>query len=471
MPTPEADLELWHYNCEDAVRTREVGENLASVLEKLGLAEVDAFQQRLFWPVLQAMNRGVRVDLAARRALDRELEAEIQRRVEYFNFVLGHSLNPSSPKQMLALFYEDLQQQPIMSKATKASPAHVTCNDDALIKIARREPILRPLIQAIQEYRTLHVMLSTFVRMKLDYDDRMRCSYNIAGTETYRFNSKKNAFGTGGNLQNMSGDKGEEDEEESQDELDSLELFTHLNLPNCRKMLVPDEGYIFFDTDLSKADLRIVTWESDCQEMKRMLAEGFDPYVEAAKEYHRDPTIKKTLPNGSANPKYTQFKSLCHGTNYLGTPMGLAARIGFLTHEVDRVQKWYFGRFPEIRQWQIDFCKEVQNKRKVSNKFGYVRQYFDRVDDQLLRKAIAWVPQSTVACLINRVWVNVHDNLPEVQVLLQTHDSLSGQYPIHAAERLEPKLLAQAQITIPYSDPLIIPIGLKKSLKSWGECS
>lgn len=467
MPTPEADLELWDYNAKDCVNTREIGEVLASVIDKLGLQEVDAFQQKLFWPVLKAMNQGVRVDLGARKRLDAELEGEIKKRLDYFAFVLGHPINVDSSKQMIALFYTDLGQPVIMSKATKASPAHVTCNDDALIKIARREPLLRPLIQAMQEYRTLRVMLSTFVRMPLDYDNRMRCSYNIAGTESYRFNSKKNAFGTGGNLQNMSGDKGEEDED---DDLDS-ESLAHLNLPNCRKMLVPDPSYTFFDTDLSKADLRIVVWESNCNEMKRMLAEGFDPYVEGAREYFKDPSIKKTLPNGSANPKYTQFKSLCHGTNYLGTPQGLAARLGLLTHEVERTQRWYFGRFPEIKQWQVDFCKRVTSQRKVSNKFGYVRQYFDRVDDRLLRKAIAWVPQSTVACLINRVWINVHENLPEVQVLLQTHDSLSGQYLTKDADRLEPLLLEQAKITIPYDDPLIIPIGLKKSLISWGDCS
>jgi DNA polymerase-1 len=467
MPTPEADLELWEYNAKDCVNTREVGEVLASTIDKLGLAEVDAFQQRLFYPVLQAMIHGVRVDLAARRRLDAELESEIKKRLDYFAFVLGHPINVDSPKQMCTLFYTDLGQQPIMSKATKASPAHVTCNDDALVKIARREPILRPLIQAMQEYRTLRVMLSTFVRMELDYDNRMRCSYNIAGTETYRFNSKKNAFNTGGNLQNMSGDKGEEDEDAEHDN----EALSHLNLPNCRKMLVPDPGFTFFDTDLSKADLRIVVWESGCTEMKRMLAEGFDPYVEAAREYFRDPTIKKALPNGSANPKYTQFKSLSHGTHYLGTPQGLASRLALLIIEVERVQKWYFGRFPEIRQWQIDFCKRVTSQRKVSNKFGYVRQYFDRVDDALLRKAIAWVPQSTVACLINRVWLKVHDNLPEVRVLLQTHDSLSGQYPTAQADKLEPLLLEQAKIVIPYDEPLIIPIGLKKSLTSWGDCS
>jgi DNA polymerase-1 len=456
MPTPQEDLELWDYNCRDCVNTREVGEVLLASIDKLGLGEVDAFQQRLFWPVLAAMNRGVRIDLDKRRELDRLLEAEKQKRIEYFNYVLGHSINIDSPKQMMALFYEDLAQQPIMSKATKASPSHVTCNDDALIKIARREPLLKPLVQAIQEYRTIRVILSTFIRMKLDYDNRMRCSYNICGTETYRFNSRENAFGTGGNLQNVP--KGG-----PEDEYDLL-------LPNVREMFVPDQGYTFFDTDLSKADLRIVVWESDCREMKAMLAEGRDPYIEAARECFRDPTINKKLPDGNENPKYTKFKSMAHGTNYLGTPQGLAMRLGLLVHEVERVQNWYFGKYPQIKEWQHRFAKEITRTRRVQNKFGYVRQYFDRVDDAMIREAIAWLPQSTVACLINRVWLNLYDNVPDVQVLLQVHDSLAGQFPTHLADKLKPEMLKQAEITIPYEDPLVIPIGLKTSEKSWGDC-
>lgn len=456
MPTPEDDIELWTYNAKDCVNTREIGEVLTSTIDKLGLQEVDAFQQKLFWPVLKAMNQGVRIDLGSRKALDAELEAAKRQRQRWIEDVIGHPINIDSPKQMMALFYNDLGQPPIMSKATKASPSHVTCNDDALIKIARREPLLKPLVQAIQEYRTIRVLLSTFVRMELDYDNRMRCSYNICGTETYRFNSRENAFGTGGNLQNVP--KGG-----VEDEFDFI-------LPNIRKMFVPDPGYTFFDTDLSKADLRIVVWESDCKEMKRMLAEGFDPYIEAARECFRDPTINKKLPDGSENPKYTRFKSCAHGTNYLGTPQGLASRLGLLVHEIERVQNWYFGRFPEIKAWQKRFAEEVSKTRRVRNKFGYVRQYFDRVDDSLIREAIAWLPQSTVACLINRVWMNLYNNVPEVEVLLQVHDSLAGQFPTAKFDQLKPAILKQAEIVIPYEEPLIIPIGLKTSEKSWGDC-
>lgn len=446
---------LWAYNAQDCARTRECGEAELQAIAQMGLQEVDAFQQRLFWPVLRAMQLGVRVDLQAKKRMAQELEAGMTKREAYFHSILGHKLNPRSTKQMQALFYGDLKQPPIMSRATKASPSHLSCDAEALSKIALREPLLRPLIRAIEEYRTLGVLLSTFVLMPLDTDSRMRCSYNICGTETFRFSSSENAFGTGGNLQNVP-KGGEEDD--------------GLVLPNIRRLFVPDPGYTFFDTDLSKADLRVVVWEADEREMKAMLAEGRDPYVETAREYHKDPTIAKTRSDGSEHPIYKRFKSFSHGTHYLGTARGLAARLGMLVHEAERAQRWYFARYPKIAEWQKRFTAEVRAARKVKNRFGYQRIYFDRVDDAMVREAIAWLPQSTVACTINRAWVNLYDHAPEIQVLLQVHDSLAGQFPTPLAAECLEKFKTLTRIEIPYDDPLVIPIGIKTSEESWGAC-
>jgi hypothetical protein len=84
-----------------------------------------------------------------------------------------------------------------------------TCNAEALGKLAEKFPLIKPLTDLIEEKRSLGVFLSTFCMMPLDTDGRMRCSYNVAGTETFRLSSSENAFGSGGNLQNVP--KGEEE--------------------------------------------------------------------------------------------------------------------------------------------------------------------------------------------------------------------------------------------------------------------
>ena len=448
--------QLWRYNCEDAVRTREVGEVLTRTIEAFDLKSVDDFQQRMFWPVLQCMQRGIAVDKKARTRFALKLQEEIADREAYFFRILGHTLNPSSPKQMCQLFYTDLGQKENYSRAKKGEPPHITCDDEALTKIGQREPLLRPLLKAIAEYRSLGVFLSTFVLAPLDIDSRMRTSYNICGTDTYRFSSSENAFGSGGNLQNIP--KGGEDDEGG------------LSLPNVREIYVPDHEYTIFDTDLSKADLRIVTWESDEPEMKAMLKEGRDPYVEIAREFYHDPTITKTRPDGSDNPKYKTFKSFAHGTHYLGTPAGLAGRLGLSVHVAEKTQRWYLGRFKRIAAWQKEFCDALMSRHYVENIFGYQRHYFGRIDETTFRQAIAWLPQSTVALYINRIWMQIYEKHPHIQVMLQVHDSLVGQFPTSRKKECLAQLVQCGQIILPYPDPLIIPVGIKTSEKSWGDC-
>lgn len=447
--------QLWAYNCQDCIRTREVGEATQAAIESMGLAEVDSFQQSFLYPVLAAMQRGVRIDTKERARLDASLERELEARESWISSAIGHPLNVKSPVQMKKFFYEDLALKPIFKRDNASGQMKPTCDDHALETLSAREPILRPIIRRIQEYRSISVILNTFIRMPLDIDGRMRTSYNICGTETYRLASSENAFGSGGNMQNWS--KGGTDEE------------TGLVMPNTRTLVIPDQGYEFFDTDLSKADLRVVIWESDEPEMKAMLAEGRDPYIETAREFFKDPTISKKLPNGDENPKYKMFKSFAHGTHYLGTPQGLAQRLGLTLRDAERTQLWYFGKYPKIKQWQARFTAEIKRTKKVRNAFGYQRIYFDRISDSTVREAIAWLPQSTVACVINRVWKNLYDNAPYIHVLLQTHDSLSGQFPIHKREQAIADFAVNSRIVIPYSDPLIIPIDLKTG-KSWGEC-
>lgn len=451
---------MWAYNSLDCVYTREVGEVSASAISKMGLTGPDQFQHSLFPAVLHAMLRGVRIDLSARAQMSRELGAEMLKREEFFKSLLGFPLNPRSGKQMKALFYDDMKM-PVVWKRRPDGGKSPSLDDSALDLLKRKEPLLRPLIRSIQEYRSLGVFKSTFIGASLGDDDRMRCSYNLCGTETFRFSSSKDAFGSGTNLQNIP-KGGDEDDSD-------------LKLPNIRKIFVPDEGQTWFDIDLSKADLRVVVWESDCLEMKAMLAEGRDPYIETAREYYRDPTITKYNADGTENIRYDNFKRFSHGTHYLGTPHGLSQRIGLTLHEAQKTQAWYFGKYPAIKRWQERFTEDIKRTHRVQNKFGFVRNYFGRIDDSTFREAIAWLPQSTVGILINKIWVALWDlfkagTLP-IEVLLQVHDSLCGQFPTaRKAECLEAINRAAKAIVIPYDDPLVIPIGIKTSEVSWGDC-
>lgn len=436
--------QLWRYNCEDAVRTYEINTVTQGLTDSFKMRDVVDFQQSLFPTITKTTLRGIKVDRNRRSMFRDELITAIETRNKELEYMVGMPVNIKSPKQMSELFYDILKQKGIKSKGSEG----LTCDNEALGIIATRTPALRRLVKTIKELRSLSVFLSTFIEAPLDWDGRMRCRLNITGTETFRFSSTKNDFGTGMNMQNIPSGGDDED----------------FSLPNVRSIFVPDSSMTMFDIDLDSADLRIVAWEAGLEEMKAMLAEGKKVYVEVMKEYYRDPTLTKN------HAQYTTFKSLCHGTHYLGTVAGLSSRLGLLRAEVEKLRKWYYGKFPGLLKWQNDVKARLDSQKMVTNIFGYRTFFFDRIEGTVYNQAIAWIPQSTVAILINKAFKEIEDKIPEAEVLLQVHDSLMGQYPTHLADVIKPKIVQVAQIPLPYADPTFIPVGIKTSEVSWGDC-
>ena len=473
----------WTYNLQDCVYTREAGEVLQSVAESMKLSSVDGHQQKLFYPVLKAMLRGVHIRPATKNQMAMDIQEELSHREAFLYNVLGHTINPSSPKQMQALFYDDLQQpiiykRTIINGMTKMSP---TCDDEALSKLSAKEPLLKPLCNAIADIRTLNKFLGDFVMMPLDEDGRMRCSFNIAGDAggksapySYRLSSSKNPFGSGGNLQTIPSEKSKSSgKAAARGSMD----FT---LPNIRSMYGPDQGFTFFDMDLDRADLQVVVREADEPDWIAAMTQGVDmhllnAFIIAKKE---PPPLDELV---ESHPRYMihraplkharEFaKVFAHATNYGGGAKTVAAHTGRTVHEIDQAQKYWFGAHPGIRRWHDRTFEQINRYRFVENRWGYRWYIFDRLE-ALLPEALAWVPQSTVGILINRIWTSFYENIPEVQVLLQVHDSLAGQFPTHRAATILPLMEKHSRIEIPYDPPLIIPTGVKTSIVSWGDCS
>lgn len=477
--------ELWFYNCEDCTYTDEVGQVQLATIKKMGLEEVHATQQALLWPVLRAMQLGVKIDLSKRAELTREVQEQITIREQFLEAVLGHKLNPRSPKQMMSLFYDDLKQPIQFKRGKKGEPSRPSLDDEALQHLAKREPLLRPLISAISDIRTLGIFLSGFLEKELDEDNRMRCSYNIGGSEsgksapkTYRLSSSENAFNSGTNLQTIPSEKSKSLGKAAARGSIAM-LGDPYQFPNIRSMFVPDLGKTFFDGDLDRADLQVFVWEIDDKEFKELLKMGVDIHL-----YNAYTLANKSIPPVdeliATHPKYYDHrqpmkferefaKVFCHATDYYGMPRTVAAAIGKTVHEVDRARKIYLGAHQKIEPYWETVKLQVKKHGFVENRFGYRWYIFDRLDS-ILPEAIAWIPQSTVSVTINKIWLNIHHNLPAVEVLLQVHDSLCGQLPTIRKQELLPQIMEQSKIVIPYADPLIIPFHLKTSEVSWGDC-
>lgn len=258
-----------------------------------------------------------------------------------------------------------------------------------------------------------------------------------------------------------------------------MNFLSHHTLPNLRKFFVPDPGYTICDTDLDRADLQVVVWEADDDELKSALRLGVDVHLMngLSLENATMPPLDELVESHPNYPEHRarysrvrQFaKSWVHGTNYGGSPRTMAIAANCTVHQSELMQARWFAAHPGIKTWHHRTERQLQTSRTVYNRFGYRRVYFDRVEG-LLPEALAWVPQSTVALYINKIWLAVATEIPEIQILAQVHDSLVWQAPTQLFEQIQANFKAIANsIPIPYDDPLVIPVGFKSSPVSWGD--
>jgi len=233
-------------------------------------------------------------------------------------------------------------------------------------------------------------------------------------------------------------------------------------LPNIKRIFIPDPGFFICDSDLAQADAQVVAWEANDKALKEIFA---DPEADLHDSNAQDIY-------GKTNPSLRQkAKAGVHAVNYYVKARTLALTLGCTIKEADNFIDTWFTAHPGIYDWQQRIDTALQTERTISNRFGNRRVYFGRLE-RALPEALAWIPQSTVALVINRAWRAIEElNDPDIQVLLQVHDSLVFQVKQRTFRRKLPAIEEAFKVTIPYDDPLVIPAGLSYSDKSWGDCT
>lgn len=233
-------------------------------------------------------------------------------------------------------------------------------------------------------------------------------------------------------------------------------------LPNIKRIFIPDPGFFICEADLAQADAQVVAWEANDTALKEIFR---DP----DKDLHTENALEIFgRSNGTCRQR---AKAGVHAVNYYVQPRTLALTLGCTIKEAEAFIDTWFTAHPGIYDWQQRIDIALQTERTISNRFGNRRVYFGRIE-RALPEALAWIPQSTVALVINRAWKAVEDlNDPDIQVLLQVHDSLVFQVKQRTFRRKLPALEEAFKVVVPYDDPLIIPAGLSYSDKSWGDCA
>lgn len=401
-------------------------------LRKIGNAPPDiySFERAIQAPYLEIMLRGFAVDQAARvRAAEilRSRIANLQGVLDQLaSAVWNRGLNPRSPIQLRDFFYHSMRLPEVW--ISQKGERKLSTNREALEKLDQYL-YARPFVAAILSIRDLANQLSVF-ETEIDSDGRMRTSYNIAGTETGRPSSSSNAFGTGGNLQNIA--------------------------PALRYVFVADPGYKLGVIDLEQVEARDVGYFIGC------LFNDWD-YLDACEsgDLHSN-NAKRVWPelpwSGSPvadrkiadNLFYRDFtyrdmaKRGSHLSNYMGTAWTASRALKVPQGVMEEFQARYCrGRladpskglsaiqpaFPGIPRWWNWIATELQTRGWLETPFGRKRHFFGRHDsDETLREAIAFLPQSTTADRMNLGLWRVWQRMSELQLLAQTYDSITFQY-------------------------------------------
>ena len=195
---------FWTYNCKDVCVTIEIFGKLLEELKRKNLLEFYELHYRRQQPALLSTQlTGWRI-WERRRARQRKTwekkiaQAHKELAGVYEPLVKGkgfEEFNVNSYPQMTWLLYEHLKL-PVQRDRRTQNP---TTNEDALEKlyVKKRHPVLLKIL----ELRGLRKYMSSYLNVKLDPDERIRCSFGH--TDFGRLKATKFLDATGTNLQTL----------------------------------------------------------------------------------------------------------------------------------------------------------------------------------------------------------------------------------------------------------------------------
>lgn len=354
--------------------------------------------------------------------------------------------NPLSPKHVASI----LKAHGIKVPISRVS-GNETTGEESLLRLLESNkltPETGEFIEKTLELRGIEKLVSTYCDVALDPDGLCYFTLNIVGTVTSRFSSKKTAWGTGFNSQNLP--------------------------KRFRKVLVPhDAKHVILNMDIKQADPHMVAWMSGEENMLKILndpkgdlhahtASQIFGYDITSREGYKDSferKLGKACNNGlNYGMRVNKFIETCR-------KQGLALDL----QTAQKAYDGYFKAYPKIRAWQDSTRTQVIQTRTLTTPFGRIRHFYGHMNDKLFNDALAYIPPTTVSDAVNRIWLLLQERNPQI-VLGQCHDSLTLEVPATKVDEVAQSLIeCSKEITFELNGrvccfPIDIEIG-----KNWGE--
>lgn len=426
----------WVYNGLDCCITMEVFEVLEPQLDEV-TGETYRLAMEMLGPVVEMMLEGLPVSQTEREKAYRSYEMTLHKLEFGWKKLCSEGLdipadrakrkgrsptpvNIASPKDVQFLFHEVLGI-PAKKKLKKGAGAASVTTDRETLESFRNYYFAEPFVNFILAMRDAGKAMG-FLRTELDSDSKIRCSFNVAGTDTGRLSSSFSDMGTGTNLQNVSGKQ--------------------------KNIFWAEPGWMLVDVDLEQGDSRGVgalCWEFFLESHGPEFAGAYLDACESG-DLHTS-VCRMAWPNlawgddpagwkkVASTPAYRDksyrdlAKVLGHGSNYMGQPATMAGHTKTPAPIIKDFQSAYFTAFPCIPAWQQETIHRVQTTGQLTTLWGRRRCFWNDLSKQsTLNAAIAYDPQSTTGEFTNRgmlqLWrIRNKLDLP-IRFYLQVHDSL-----------------------------------------------
>ena len=412
--TGDIDAE-WRYNVKDCCVTLEAHYGMHKELKAAGMEDFFFNHVMKIQPELVKMTvGGLLIDGNKKQQLATQLEGEIEQLKTQYDELVEQETgdpdfkpNPKSPKQMSELFFTRL-------RLTGKGVSTDVKNRKYMHDHPRTTPEQKRLITIIDKMAEENKFLSTYVKMRLDDDGRIRSEYKQMGVVNApgRLSSSQTGWETGTNLQNQP--------------------------KRAKEMFIADEGYEFNYFDLSQAEARLVAWLYPIPkwiEEFELARSGtdFDCHRSlAASMYNMD---YKDVPRNDIDPETGKHtiryisKRCRHGLNYRMMAARLAEVLGITYSEAEAIWHLYHKINPEIALWWQATVERVRTTGKLVNPYGRRWMLLERFDDEALESVVAFVPQSSIGDKVNQIIYQCHNDprwpTGEARICLNEHDALT----------------------------------------------
>lgn len=387
-------------------------------------------------------------------------------------FLLGYGLNQASPKQLCELLYDKLKLPVQYKKEHGRLTTSRTTDILALLNIMKdhNHPIIKILL-LLSNYQTQLENLEK----KVDVDGRMRCGYNVVGSETGRLSCSESPTRTGYNLQTVT--------------------------RSHRHLFYPDRGMDFSGCDLSGADgWTVAAW---CARLgdTTMLDDykfGLKPAKILALMYTHGATINKLtreelkkLSKSVSGDGWLYFACKCvqHGTNYGMKERTVAdtilkqsykkggSPIWIPLHIAKQLQTLYLVRYGAILRWHQHITNQINTYGYLESATGHRRIIFGRrTDHSTIQSGLSNEPQENTTYATNlallKLWTDpdnrTSDNGLKIEPVHQVHDALYTQYKSFMRDWAKSKIHAYFNSALRIAgQQIVIPFEGHWSTKGW----